>query len=169
MVQCLHPTFITLWLGVRVEWCLAKARLDRWQEEFERTFAEMQCAVRYLEWHENWWLMKIGTRPDAPADIRSGLDAYARRQAAIRRSQALTFVNMWRGVLPLAGLHDPWLRSIYPEQNIASGSVEDVDGEDSLEGNVNGIEDYENDSDEGNDDDYEDGYASDITVDDGLY
>ena len=52
--------------------------------------------------------------PDAPEDIRSGLDAYACRQAAICQDQSLNFVNRWRADLIHFGLPNPWPHSTYP-------------------------------------------------------
>ena len=139
---------------MRVEWCLAKARLDRWQEEIERIVMEMQCAVRYLDWHEHWWRDKVGARLDAPDDIRSGLDAYAHRQAAIRRDQALTFVNRWRTDLARFNFPDPWPWSSYPPHTSIIEPGPGFVGSVSIEQDDDGLDGHSDSSDEGSDDGY---------------
>ena len=94
---------------MRVEWCQSRAHLDRWEEEIIRTRTEMEMAVRFFDWQQHWWLQKADAHPTAPSDIRSGLNAYARRQVAIRCEIATSWVTLWQPVLSRLRFADPWL------------------------------------------------------------
>lgn len=41
------------------------------------------------------WLLQLNSRSDVSSDISRGLDAYARRQADIYHSLAISFVDLW--------------------------------------------------------------------------
>ncbi|KAH9829181.1 uncharacterized protein C8Q71DRAFT_799831 [Rhodofomes roseus] len=88
--------------AVRIEWCKARARAMRWDEECDLLYEEMRRVRVFFEWHVNWWMGQIredwdGTAGRTPAHAE-GRRAYAHRQADIRR-KLLTYCNVsWRSI-----------------------------------------------------------------------
>ncbi|KAJ7024364.1 hypothetical protein C8F04DRAFT_969055 [Mycena alexandri] len=80
--------------SLRVEWCRAKARKCRWEEEVLLLREEMRRVLRYLEWQAAWWLGRVSVRGGA-AELQAGLDAYARRQARIHTELRDFFRVQW--------------------------------------------------------------------------
>ena len=94
---------------LRVEWTTSFARLERWSEEVELLQEEMRRVVAFLEWKAEDWLAKVGARgANITFDVRSGLDAYARKQAAVYRDLAISFVKLWRPTLVSYKLKHSW-------------------------------------------------------------
>ncbi|KAL0564369.1 hypothetical protein V5O48_017678 [Marasmius crinis-equi] len=78
--------------ALRVEWCKARARACRWQEELQMLETEMERTVLSLEQEALEW----GTRvPEADVVSEEGGRAYCMRQAAIRRGLAAKFTHLW--------------------------------------------------------------------------
>lgn len=104
---------------IRVEWTTAFARLERWTEEVELLREEMRRVVAFLEWKSKDWLAKVDVRGEnlAPG-IRSGLNAYARKQAAIHHNLAASFATFWHPTLSSYGLEHSWLTEYMVEHNI---------------------------------------------------
>ncbi|KAI0038056.1 hypothetical protein FA95DRAFT_1506105, partial [Auriscalpium vulgare] len=101
--------------SARVDWVKAKARVDRWDEEIQKTVIEMECCIRDLEWRQKQWLSNVDWRGDARPDIVAGLNAYARRQAGVYGDIARLFVHIWREVFGSLNLPPPiWDESAYP-------------------------------------------------------
>ncbi|KAG2353833.1 hypothetical protein BDR07DRAFT_1454358 [Suillus spraguei] len=73
---------------LRVEWCKARARHNRWQEEIQLLLVEMQA-----QWDERATLRMVER-----LEFAEGLIAYANRQAAICRALSASFSGMWRDV-----------------------------------------------------------------------
>lgn len=67
---------------MRVEWCRALARKDRWDEEVMLLEEEMRRVLRYLEWESEFWRGQGESRQDAEAGVAAGLRAYALKRAA---------------------------------------------------------------------------------------
>ncbi|KAJ7429112.1 hypothetical protein B0H11DRAFT_2266968 [Mycena galericulata] len=68
--------------SIRVEWCRAKARKNRWEEEVELLREEARRVVRYLEWYVRWWNDRSRVREMESEEMRGGLAAYAKKSAA---------------------------------------------------------------------------------------
>ncbi|KAG2114604.1 uncharacterized protein F5147DRAFT_743818 [Suillus discolor] len=84
--------------SVRVEWCKARARANRWSEEVELLFEEMRRVIAFLRWQAEWWSERHSSRvPESPAE-QEGLAAYACRQAALRLSLVASFQDLWKDV-----------------------------------------------------------------------
>ncbi|KAJ7164597.1 hypothetical protein C8R43DRAFT_1122474 [Mycena crocata] len=81
--------------SMRVEWCRAKARKVRWEEEVLLLREEMRRVLRYLEWQRDWWLARKEVRQDESPELRHGLEVYARRHAAMHNSLLGFFRNEW--------------------------------------------------------------------------
>ncbi|KAK7027564.1 CxC2 domain-containing protein [Favolaschia claudopus] len=71
--------------AVRVEWCMAKARRDRWVEEVSLLREEMPL----------WWEERRTMTREVMPEIKEGVQAYAARQAVISRQIARQFKREW--------------------------------------------------------------------------
>lgn len=109
---------------MRAEWALGRARVRRWEEEVELLQLEMDRAVMFFEWKANWWKERVGARPDARADIRSGLDSYARQKQGMYSLFALSCRAHWRIALAKCGLADLWPESAASDAALATWAVD---------------------------------------------
>ncbi|KAI0043482.1 hypothetical protein FA95DRAFT_1498510, partial [Auriscalpium vulgare] len=100
--------------SVRVDWATSRARYKRWDEEVLHLLAEMQRCILDFEFSASTWEDRVAHRTDAPEPIKSGLRAYAYRQAAHFRGLANNFVNTWRPVLRALGQPELWPPLAYP-------------------------------------------------------
>ncbi|THU88312.1 hypothetical protein K435DRAFT_575703, partial [Dendrothele bispora CBS 962.96] len=71
--------------GIRVEYCKAYARCQRWREEVLLLKEEMRRSLVSLKWKERWWeeRAKAPAIDDAHAD---GISSYAHSQASVMRA-----------------------------------------------------------------------------------
>ncbi|KAF7984577.1 hypothetical protein HWV62_13799 [Athelia sp. TMB] len=83
--------------ALRIEWCKSRARAMRWSEEVLLLREEMRRVIAFLSWHADWWIRQGEGRTDIDLspEVRQGLQAYAARQAAIRKSMATHFDSLW--------------------------------------------------------------------------
>ncbi|KAJ7165262.1 hypothetical protein C8R46DRAFT_1220395 [Mycena filopes] len=81
--------------SVRVEWCRARARKLRWEEEVWLVREEMRRVVRYLDWQVQCWRDRVDARPDAPRGVQAGVRAYALKQAVLYTRLASFFQAEW--------------------------------------------------------------------------
>jgi hypothetical protein len=102
---------------VRVHWSKMSAYAERWEEELTMLPKEMHRTVLYLEWEAGWWLTQVERRtiPGRPV-LNVALNAYAHRQASIRRQRVTVFLQTWiplleehRGRLPDVGWLDEYV------------------------------------------------------------
>ncbi|KAF9555789.1 hypothetical protein CPC08DRAFT_779954 [Agrocybe pediades] len=90
--------------ALRVEWCKARARAHRWQEECLLLAEEMRRVKAYFSWEEQTWLSKAdevkGSLIDAGCmePTSEGKYAYAIRQSEIRKSMRLRCEDLWDGL-----------------------------------------------------------------------
>ncbi|KAJ6459360.1 hypothetical protein C8R47DRAFT_1226636 [Mycena vitilis] len=82
--------------SVRVEWCRARARKLRWEEEVWLCREEMRRVLRYLAWQASWWRDRVDSRPDASPEVQAGVRAYALKQADLHTRLAAHFGTVWR-------------------------------------------------------------------------
>jgi hypothetical protein len=102
--------------GVRIEWCKTRARALRWTEEVELLKEEMVRVVRFFNWEvQRWEERRSRCVGESSADIE-GLQAYAARQADIRRRLASHFCGLWDPYLPRT--HDLSLPIRSPEREL---------------------------------------------------
>ena len=105
---------------LRVEWTTSFARLERWDEEVELLQEEMRRTVMFLEWRSRDWLMKVDARKGTSTpDVHSGLNAYARKQAAIYHDLALSFVTLWRPTLVSYDLQHMWTMEYMAQHGVS--------------------------------------------------
>ncbi|KAI6142305.1 hypothetical protein EDD17DRAFT_1711602 [Pisolithus thermaeus] len=85
--------------AMRIEWCKARARANRWTEEVELLMEEMRRTDQFLKWHASWWTERINILPVTDNSLAEGLIAYAHRQASLRHSLKDRFHSMWSSTL----------------------------------------------------------------------
>lgn len=84
---------------LRIEWCKARARADRWGEECELVKEEMRRVLQFHDWQKNQWLTRATlVPPGLSPDYAEGLVAYAHRQADTRSSMQAICETSWRDV-----------------------------------------------------------------------
>ncbi|KAG2104983.1 hypothetical protein BD769DRAFT_1612896 [Suillus cothurnatus] len=83
---------------LRVEWCKSRARAHRWTEEVELLREEMRRVCAFFDWHAAWWRDQAGRRIGLDVAKLEGLEAYARRQAALRIMMRDSCVRKWSAV-----------------------------------------------------------------------
>jgi len=95
--------------ALRVEWTTSFARLERWSEEVELLHEEMRRVVAFLDWKSRDWLARVGaSRGDSTPGVQSGVNAYAKKQAAIHCNIAVSFAKLWYPALASHGLDCSW-------------------------------------------------------------
>ena len=64
----------------------------------------------FLEWKSQDWLAKVETpRGNTTPDVQHGLNAYAKKQAAVHRHLAVSFAKLWRPTFVSYDLKHSWL------------------------------------------------------------
>ncbi|TDL25097.1 hypothetical protein BD410DRAFT_717811, partial [Rickenella mellea] len=89
--------------AMRVEWAKSWARAERWREEVILVTEEMRRTLAFLEWRAKWWESQVDSRMET-VDVKSGLRAYAMKQAAVQRDLAKRFARLWIPFLRKNGL-----------------------------------------------------------------
>ncbi|KAH9482438.1 hypothetical protein JR316_0004538 [Psilocybe cubensis] len=91
--------------ALRIEWCKARARAHRWQEECVLLAEEMRRVIAFFAWQAAQWdsrAQDIIDSTDVPnrdaQAINSGKIAYAKKQADIRRDIGDRCAKQWDGV-----------------------------------------------------------------------
>ncbi|KAK0471979.1 hypothetical protein EDD18DRAFT_1314665 [Armillaria luteobubalina] len=107
-------------IGLRIEWCKARARAHRWREECKLLKVEMDCVKCTLEYEANRWLSRAKSTAEGVALINAseGAGAYAKCQAAIRTSIRLSFEDKWRFVEQWLELGEMGEASASNEENL---------------------------------------------------
>lgn len=84
---------------MRIEWCEARARANRFSEEIELVEEEMRRTLAFLEWQAQWWRNQGGDLTHIiDSKTREGLLAYRERQSALRLGLRDRFQEVWKGV-----------------------------------------------------------------------
>ncbi|KAI0795163.1 hypothetical protein BC629DRAFT_1592682 [Irpex lacteus] len=95
---------------MQAEWTKARARAQRWEEEVQLLQEEMRRVLVFLDWKAQWWLEQRDRRQEGvTVSLRSGLSAYAEKQAHMYKELALKFQNMWIPSLMVRHLHAQWV------------------------------------------------------------
>ncbi|RPD55075.1 hypothetical protein L227DRAFT_615722 [Lentinus tigrinus ALCF2SS1-6] len=90
--------------SLRIEWCMARARANRWTEEVELLLEEMRRTIVYHTWRAEVWLATVDRVHQDRPDYLEGANAYARRQATIRTAMSDFCAVSWRHVQQWVGL-----------------------------------------------------------------
>ncbi|TDL13692.1 hypothetical protein BD410DRAFT_686190, partial [Rickenella mellea] len=84
--------------ALRIEWCKARARLDRWTEEVDILREEMRRVESYLQHRAAWWTNRtqiFAGVSRADPQFLLGAIAYSRKQAALQTALAARFAKLW--------------------------------------------------------------------------
>lgn len=79
---------LTNFVDMRIEWCKARARLERWEEDVELLTEEMRRVLAFFEWDAARWDERGKDFESSDDVVLEGHRAYAQRQATLRRSLA---------------------------------------------------------------------------------
>lgn len=105
---------------MRVEFCKATARAERFKEEVELLVEEMRRTLLFFKWTATHWEelgeARVG-EPTLDDDTTAGIRAYAARKAALYRKLADIFIQDWYECLILKSLGSDWL-SEYPRPEV---------------------------------------------------
>ncbi|KJA16799.1 hypothetical protein HYPSUDRAFT_71075 [Hypholoma sublateritium FD-334 SS-4] len=115
--------------SMRVEWAKTRARVMRWQEEYQIVPEEMRRVLAWYEWKAEWWEMQAGRRKEGDQSILIGVSAYAHKQAHIVRRMAARCAADWLPILTKLGITPCWA-SRYPVEPSPEGSDEESDDDD---------------------------------------
>ncbi|KAM6503686.1 hypothetical protein JOM56_000629 [Amanita muscaria] len=85
---------------LRIEWCKARARAHRWQEECLLLKEEMRRVLQFFESEVSRWNSLAGTADFDDCNILEGRHAYAYRQANIRAAMRGHCARKWDTVSP---------------------------------------------------------------------
>ena len=97
---------------MRVEWCKATARAERFREEVELVVKEMRRTLVFFEsTADNWEQLGKARVGDPTVDVETsaGLRAYAARKSALYRKLIDVFLRDWYECLELKSLGSDWL------------------------------------------------------------
>ncbi|KAG1847185.1 hypothetical protein DFJ58DRAFT_717237 [Suillus subalutaceus] len=84
--------------SLHVEWCKARARAHRWEEEVLLLREEMRRVLAFFEWQAGWW-DKQGTRHQFVShEFTEGALTYAHRQATLHHRMSTHFRLLWEAV-----------------------------------------------------------------------
>lgn len=70
----------------------------RWSEEVLLLREEMRRVVAFLQWNGEWWEERQDVLQGLEMEHNEGVNAYARKQAHIRRTIQMSFKDMWYGL-----------------------------------------------------------------------
>jgi hypothetical protein len=85
-------------VALRIEWCKARARAHRWQEECILLAEEMRRTLAFWEWEGKQWTERGLRYPDCADPESRGRAAYAAKQLDIRRRLAASAMERWEGL-----------------------------------------------------------------------
>jgi hypothetical protein len=83
---------------MRVKWCKARARANRWLEEVELLQEEMRRVLAFFDWHAAWWKERATPKTWLGSVENEGAVAYALRQADIRYAMHAHCSSIWSAV-----------------------------------------------------------------------
>lgn len=97
---------------MRVEWCKATARAERFKEEVELIVEEMRRTLLFFKWTAEHWEQLGKARASEPGIdnvTAAGLSAYAARKAALYQKLVDVFIRDWYECLERKSLGSSWL------------------------------------------------------------
>ena len=102
--------------ALRVEWCKARERATRYEEEVQLIVEEMRRTLAFFNWlacrWDSWATASAGC-PSVGGRTKAGISAYAHKQASVYRKLIVLFVSEWWECLEAKSLGSPWLQR-YP-------------------------------------------------------
>ncbi|KAF8432398.1 hypothetical protein L210DRAFT_3413666 [Boletus edulis BED1] len=89
-------------LDIRIEWCKARARANRWAEEVELLLEEMRRTIAFFEWEAARWNTQAAEFSCNDPLVLEGYHAYALRQASLRHALAASCRTSWSDMIASA-------------------------------------------------------------------
>lgn len=99
---------------MQVKWAKTKAHTNCWDKEYLLMVEEMQCILEYCDWKAGWWTQRALLCTDIPADLQSGLHAYAHKQAAVYHDLARSLANKWHPLMISHSIPVKWPAAYIP-------------------------------------------------------
>ncbi|KAF8120414.1 hypothetical protein EV363DRAFT_1190282 [Boletus edulis] len=87
---------------IRIEWCKARARANRWAEEVELLLEEMRRTIAFFEWEAARWNTQAAEFSCNDPLVLEGYHAYALRQASLRHALAASCRTSWSDMIASA-------------------------------------------------------------------
>ncbi|KAG6871074.1 hypothetical protein C0992_011776, partial [Termitomyces sp. T32_za158] len=85
--------------ALRIEWCKARARAQRWQEECVLLDEEMRRVLAFFRHQEGVWNMRaVRAYSHVDSYTAAGLRSYAQRQAMLQQQLQLKCQRDWQGL-----------------------------------------------------------------------
>ncbi|KIM56201.1 hypothetical protein SCLCIDRAFT_29827 [Scleroderma citrinum Foug A] len=81
--------------ALRIEWCKARARQLRWEEEKHLLQEEQRCILAFFDWQADWWMEQGTHRSFVDNTLEEGLQAYAARQSVLQWQLGVHFRGLW--------------------------------------------------------------------------
>jgi hypothetical protein len=137
--------------SLRSEWTKAKARRDRWDEEWRLVQEEMRRVVAYLEWRASWWCEQGRQSKVDDEGTVMGLRAYAEKQAATLLALARDCTRQWIPALANEGIVPEWVKrynAILTQDSQASSLKTDMDIDEEIGDNDEQPEDLDGPDDD---------------------
>ncbi|KAI0085202.1 hypothetical protein BDY19DRAFT_896968, partial [Irpex rosettiformis] len=83
--------------SIQIEWAKTRARAHRWAEEVQLIQEEMRRTILFFEWKVQWWHEHANGRGlHVSMAVKSGLTAYAEKQATMYENLAIRFLRTWK-------------------------------------------------------------------------
>lgn len=128
------PLKFDRFVDMRIEWCKARARAKRWEEEVELLVEEMRRVLAFWKWDAARWDERGKNFVSDDDAVLEGHHAYAQRQATLRRLLAQRCQDAWSNTIALVkgtdgkdgrGDTQAFSQEIEVGQNIESDQEED--------------------------------------------
>ncbi|KAK0440232.1 hypothetical protein EV421DRAFT_1712676 [Armillaria borealis] len=85
-----------------IEWCKARARMLRWEEEIQLLDEEMRRVISFADWKARWWSERAELRPDASPELQEGLKAFALEHTISEGCKKARVAEKWAPLRRLA-------------------------------------------------------------------
>lgn len=89
-------------IALKIEWCKARARYERWEEEVILLVEEMRRVQEYARWKADWWMSRVDLRFAVSTELREGTRAYAEEHAERELNRVSRLERAWGGLSVLA-------------------------------------------------------------------
>ncbi|KAF8995214.1 hypothetical protein BDZ89DRAFT_1149708 [Hymenopellis radicata] len=83
--------------ALKIEWCKARARKIRWEEEVALLLEEMRRVIAFRLWQARWWRERE-SHPELSLADQEGLRAFAEEQAHNHEDVAADLEARWQGL-----------------------------------------------------------------------
>jgi hypothetical protein len=121
---------------LKLEWCKARARRDRWKEEVSLLLEEMRRLDSYGQWEANVWDGRKGARAVESQELQEGLTAFASEQRDRRLNRIKSRGKQWVPILE--HVHD--MVAGKSRSALLEVELDDEEEDDSMEDGSDGLD-----------------------------